>query len=60
MLMAQKLKMNDGKVAAIDGGVEVPLTEFISNLKNPWVWLRALLLQVPVSPAWAPALDRHH
>jgi hypothetical protein len=34
-LMAQKLKMNDGKVAAIDGGVEVPLTEFISNLKNP-------------------------
>ena len=35
MLMAQKLKMNDGKVAAIDGGVEVPLTEFISNLKNP-------------------------
>ena len=35
MLMAQKLKMNDGKVAAIDGGVEVPLSEFIGNLKNP-------------------------
>jgi hypothetical protein len=34
-LMAQKLKMNDGKVAAIDGGVEVPLPEFINNLKNP-------------------------
>ena len=34
-LMAQKLKMTDGKVAAIDGGVEVPLTEFIGNLKNP-------------------------
>lgn len=34
-LMASKLKMTDGKVAAIDGGVEVPLTEFISNLKNP-------------------------
>ena len=47
MLMAQKLKMNDGKVAAIDGGVEVPLTEFISNLKNPGLRLRALLLQFP-------------
>ena len=35
MLMAQKLKMQDGRVAAIDGGVEVPLTEFITNLKNP-------------------------
>ena len=34
-LMATKLKMTDGKVAAIDGGVEVPLTEFIGNLKNP-------------------------
>ena len=34
-LMASKLKMTDGKVAAIDGGVEVPLTEFIGNLKNP-------------------------
>ena len=35
MLMAQKLKMQGDKVAAIDGGVEVPLPEFISNLKNP-------------------------
>lgn len=34
-LMSQKLKMNGDKVAAIDGGVEVPLTEFIGNLKNP-------------------------
>ena len=35
MLMAQKLKMQGDRVAAIDGGVEVPLTEFITNLKNP-------------------------
>ena len=35
MLMAQKLKMQGDKVAAIDGGVEVPLAEFIINLKNP-------------------------
>ena len=34
-LMSQKLKMNGDKVAAIDGGVEVPLAEFIVNLKNP-------------------------
>ena len=34
-LMSQKLKMNGDSVAAIDGGVEVPLNEFISNLKNP-------------------------
>ena len=34
-LMSQKLKMNGDKVAAIDGGVEVPLPEFIANLKNP-------------------------
>ena len=34
-LMAQKLKMNGDKVAAIDGGVEVSLPEFITNLKNP-------------------------
>ena len=34
-LMSQKLKMQGDKVAAIDGGVEVPLPEFIGNLKNP-------------------------
>nr|BDD46126.1 hypothetical protein 25 [bacterium] len=34
-LMSQKLKLNDDKVAAIDGGVEVPLAEFIGNLKSP-------------------------
>ena len=34
-LMAQKLKLNGDEVKAIDGGVEVPLAEFIGNLKNP-------------------------
>ena len=34
-LMAQKLKFNGDDVKAIDGGVEVPLAEFIGNLKNP-------------------------
>jgi len=34
-LMAQKLKFNGEDVKAIDGGVEVPLAEFIGNLKNP-------------------------
>jgi len=34
-LMSQKLKLNGEDVRAIDGGVEVPLAEFIGNLKNP-------------------------
>jgi ribonucleotide reductase alpha subunit len=34
-LMSQKLKFNGNEVKAIDGGVEVPLAEFIGNLKNP-------------------------
>jgi ribonucleotide reductase alpha subunit len=34
-LMSQKLKFNGEEVKAIDGGVEVPLAEFIGNLKNP-------------------------
>jgi len=34
-LMSQKLKFNGDEVKAIDGGVEVPLAEFIGNLKNP-------------------------
>ncbi len=34
-LMSQKLKLNGDEVKAIDGGVEVPLAEFIGNLKNP-------------------------
>jgi ribonucleotide reductase alpha subunit len=34
-LMSQKLKLNGEEVKAIDGGVEVPLAEFIGNLKNP-------------------------
>lgn len=34
-LMNQKLRMNESKVVAVDGGVEVPLAEFVGNLKNP-------------------------
>jgi hypothetical protein len=34
-LMSQKLKRSGEKVTAVDGGVEVPLAEFIGNLKNP-------------------------
>ena len=34
-LMNQKLRLNNNKVVAVDGGVEVPLAEFVGNLKNP-------------------------
>ena len=34
-LMNQKLRLSDDKVVAVDGGVEVPLAEFVGNLKNP-------------------------
>lgn len=34
-LMSQKLHLKDDTVVAVDGGVEVPLPEFIGNLKNP-------------------------
>ena len=34
-LMSQKLRLKDDNVVAVDGGVEVPLPEFIGNLKNP-------------------------
>ena len=34
-LMSQKLHLKDDNVVAVDGGVEVPLPEFIGNLKNP-------------------------
>ena len=34
-LLNQKMKLEDGKVKAIEGGVEVPLAEYISNLRSP-------------------------
>ena len=34
-LMNEKLRLNGSNVVALDGGVEVPLAEYIGNLKNP-------------------------
>ena len=58
-LMSQKLKMNGDKVAAIDGGVEVPLPEFIANLKNPGSGYEHFFSSSRVSGMGTSA-DRHH